>query len=146
MIVKASDLAGNESRETAHILIPAPNATVTPLPTRRVEPVDTTGLVLAAKRRREEAMRRACRDEERAQAERVRAEAAAKNAAMQAAREQAKIQNYLQSKAALEAILQNPALSAAEKARIREEEKTKGAGSATKTKKDPKGKVPLGSF
>ncbi|MBI4762574.1 MAG: hypothetical protein ACOYYF_01965 [Chloroflexota bacterium] len=111
-----------------------------------VKPVDTTGLVLAAKRRREEAMRRACRDEERAQAERVRAEAAAKNAAMQAAREQAKIQNYLQSKAALEAILQNPALSAAEKARIREEEKTKGAGSATKTKKDPKGKVPLGSF
>ncbi|MFO3797774.1 MAG: hypothetical protein ACK8QZ_10930, partial [Anaerolineales bacterium] len=56
---------------------------------------------IAAKRRREEAMRRACRDEERAQAERVRAEAEAKTAALRAKeaqpREQAKIQNYLQS-------------------------------------------------
>ena len=101
-----------------------------------------TGLVLAARsrrarphaRRREEAMRRACRDEERAQAERVRAEAEAKTAALCAKeaqqREQAKIQNYLQSKAALEAMLQNPALSEAEKARIREEAKTKGLASA----------------
>ena len=89
-----------------------------------------TGIALAAKRRREEAMRRACRDEERAQAERVRAEAEAKTAALRAKeaqqREQAKIQNRLQSKAALEAMLQNPALREAEKARLRAEAQTKG--------------------
>ncbi|MEW6287808.1 MAG: hypothetical protein AB1509_16450, partial [Chloroflexota bacterium] len=41
VIVKASDLAGNESRETAHIIISAPGVTPAPLPTRRVEPVET---------------------------------------------------------------------------------------------------------
>ncbi|WP_322509519.1 hypothetical protein, partial [Anaerolinea sp.] len=58
------------------------------------------------------------------------AEAAAKTESLrrkkEQEREQEKVQNYLQSKAAFEAVLRNPALSAAEKARIREEAKTKG--------------------
>jgi len=41
VMVTARDLAGNESRETAHIIISAPGVTPAPLPTRRVEPVET---------------------------------------------------------------------------------------------------------
>jgi len=38
-------LAGSESRETAHILIPAPGVTPSPLPTRQVEPAETRTLL-----------------------------------------------------------------------------------------------------
>lgn len=41
VMVTARDLAGNESRETARLLIPAPGVTPAPLPTRRVEPAET---------------------------------------------------------------------------------------------------------
>ncbi|MFZ5883422.1 MAG: hypothetical protein ACOYYI_06570 [Chloroflexota bacterium] len=41
VVVTARDLAGSESRETAHILIPAPGITPSPLPTRQVEPAET---------------------------------------------------------------------------------------------------------
>jgi len=40
-LYKASDLAGNESRETTRILIPPLGATPSPLPTRQVEPAET---------------------------------------------------------------------------------------------------------
>ena len=64
---------------------------------------------------------------DRAQGERVRAEADAKTESLhrqkEQAREQAKIQNYLQSKAALEVMLQNPALSEAEKKQRQKDQK-----------------------
>lgn len=45
VLVKASDLAGNFAQETAHILIPAPGITPSPLPTRQVEPAETRTLL-----------------------------------------------------------------------------------------------------
>jgi hypothetical protein len=70
------------------------------------------------------------REEEEAQRRAVQAQVAAKNAALRAKeaqmREQAKIQNYLQGKAMLEAQLKNSGLSQAEQKKIKEHAKTNG--------------------
>jgi outer membrane lipoprotein SlyB len=70
------------------------------------------------------------REEEEAQRRAVREQVAAKNDALRAKeaqmREQAKIENYLQGKAMLEAALKDSNLSDAEKANIKEHSKTNG--------------------
>jgi hypothetical protein len=70
------------------------------------------------------------REEEEAQRRAVREQVAAKNDALRAQeaqmREQAKVQNYLQGKAMLEAALKDSNLSDAEKADIKEHAKTNG--------------------
>ncbi len=78
----------------------------------------STAAALEAQRRRKE--------EEARQAAEAAQEAARKNAAFEAER----VQNYLQGKAMLDAVLKNSSLSKAEKERVRAESQAKGIGAA----------------